>query len=605
MYTEQDLSREFTLEQAMITRGRDRYFKAVARCKEKGTESATSYGKIMMKRGIEPLAAAIQAFMDEAHNGSAGRRHKAVAMLEGMDTNVVAFLTLRKIMDTFSKKVLLQTVAIGVGREIELEKKLTALEEQDNDRYQMTQKHIKNSKARKYRRTVLQYAFGKSDSTEYEGLPDQELFHIGQKLVELAVNATGLFEIVLTPYKRVAKGLESSAYMLEPTSACREWLNKHTEQVSVMSPDFIPTIIPPKPWTGSFDGGYHSKLPAPLVLVKTRNHAYLNALNERAANGDLQEVLTAVNCLQNTGWSVNQSVFNVLSHLWTQTEGDVAGLPPRDGHRLPLCPVCGEDLTDSTAARVRHTCLDTLPEEEFKEWKKQAAIVRERNVATFSQRLQIAKILHMAEGYKDEPQFYFPYQLDFRGRIYAVPPYLNPQGTDFAKGLLQFAEGKPLGSMAAVKWLAIHGANTFGNDKVSLDERYSWVLENQERILAVAADPFTETWWQDVDSPFCFLAFCFEWAGYVREGLAFSSRLPIAMDGTCNGLQIFSLLLRDKVGGSAVNLLPSERPNDIYWIVAEKVVAKVREDAENEALNHMVMTKDESKALYNPYNHLS
>lgn len=607
MYTPGQFTRELDLEKAMVDRGRERYFRTVARCREQGLESSTSYAKIMMKRGIEPLSLAIQAFLTEAKTGAAGRRHKAVAALDGMDTDVVAFITLRKVMDTFSKRVLLQTVAIGVGREIELEQKLAALELQDKDRYQMTQRHIKTSKNRRHRRTVLSYAFGKSEdagSTEFAAMPDQELFHIGQKLIELMVASTGLFEIHMAQHsKKVAKGLVTTAYFLEPTAACREWLCTHTEEVSIMAPDFVPTVIPPKPWTGAYGGGYYSELVKPLALVKTRNRHYLNALNERIRNGEMLEVLRAVNALQATVWSINQDVLNVLSHLWENTEGDVAGLPPRDGHRLPLCPVCGADLTDSTSARVRHACLDTLPPEEFKEWKKQAAMVRERNVSTFSQRLQIAKILSMADRYKDEAAFYFPYQLDFRGRIYAVPSYLTPQGTDFAKGVLCFGEAKELGSMTAVKWLAIHGANTFGNDKVSLDERYSWVLENQERILAVAADPLGETWWMGTDSPWCFLAFCFEWAGYLREGLAFKSRLPIAMDGTCNGLQIFSLLLRDKVGGEAVNLLPSERPNDIYRIVAEKVVERLKEDAQNEELNHMVMTKDKEspKPLYNAY----
>ena len=66
------------------------------------------------------------------------------------------------------------------------------------------------------------------------------------------------------------------------------------------------------------------------------------------------------------------------------------------------------------------------------------------------------------------------YQLDFRGRIYAVPNYLNPQGPDFAKGLLTFAEGKPIDENGAC-YLAIHGANCFGYDKVGLQDRIDWV----------------------------------------------------------------------------------------------------------------------------------
>ena len=205
----------------------------------------------------------------------------------------------------------------------------------------------------------------------------------------------------------------------------------------------------------------------------------------------------------------------------------------------------------------------------------------------------------MAARFKDEPRFFFPYQLDFRGRIYAVPSYLTPQGTDLAKGLLRFAEGKPLGTMQAVRWLAIHGSNCFGNDKVSLDDRHSWVLQHQQEILECAEDPFSHAWWHEADEPFCFLAFCLEWAGYVREGLDFVSHIPVAMDGTCNGLQIFSLILRDKVGGSAVNLLPAARPQDIYQIVADKVIGKLKTDAADPDKDSIVTTK-KGKAFYSP-----
>lgn len=228
--------------------------------------------------------------------------------------------------------------------------------------------------------------------------------------------------------------------------------------------------------------------------------------------------------------------------------------------------------------------------------------VHERNIASFSRRLMTAKIQAMAHRFIDEGEFYFPYQLDFRGRIYAIPSYLNPQGPDLSKGLLLFAKGKALATMEAVRWLAIHGSNTFGNDKVSLDARYSWVLENQHRILEVAQDPLTQTWWQGADSPFCFLAFCFEWQGYVNDGLTFVSHIPIAMDGSCNGLQLFSLMLRDPVGGAATNLLPSPTPQDIYALVAEKVTQRLTEDSTSidASLDTPIQAKKTGKFLYTP-----
>ena len=151
-------ARQLELEKEMADRGRDRYYTTVARNTERNAEANTSYGKMLLKRGIEPMAQAISAFTESARQGGAGRRHKAVGMLEGMDVQVVAFIALRKVLDTFSQSMPYQRVSILVGREVEMEKKLTELKEQDPDRYRMTQRYIAGSKARKYRRTVLNYA---------------------------------------------------------------------------------------------------------------------------------------------------------------------------------------------------------------------------------------------------------------------------------------------------------------------------------------------------------------------------------------------------------------------------------------------------------------
>ncbi|MBQ4568341.1 MAG: hypothetical protein IJA79_09525 [Desulfovibrio sp.] len=93
-----ELARELAHEQAMCNRGRDRYFNNCSRLQGRNAEANTIYGKGPVKRGIEPLRAAIEAFMEQSFNGAAGRRHKAANMLQGMDYTVVAFITLRKLI---------------------------------------------------------------------------------------------------------------------------------------------------------------------------------------------------------------------------------------------------------------------------------------------------------------------------------------------------------------------------------------------------------------------------------------------------------------------------------------------------------------------------
>jgi DNA-directed RNA polymerase len=79
-----------------------------------------------------------------------------------------------------------------------------------------------------------------------------------------------------------------------------------------------------------------------------------------------------------------------------------------------------------------------------------------------------------------------------------------------------------------------------------------------------------------------FLAWCFEWTDYLFDDLDHVSRLPIAMDGSCNGLQNFAAMLRCPETARAVNLAPSEKPNDIYEQVRGRVEVRVRELTEGD-----------------------
>ena len=190
--------------------------------------------------------------------------------------------------------------------------------------------------------------------------------------------------------------------------------------------------------------------------------------------------------------------------------------------------------------------------------------------------------LSLSERLFDEPQFYFPYQLDHRGRAYPVPQLVNPQSDDIGRSLLEFAEGKPLGERGAY-WLAIHIANCYWKkNKVSFDKRLRWVNEHEPEIIAFTDNPLRpQRFWDEADKPWTFLAACQEWKRYREQGPDFCSHLPVSMDGTCNGYQHLSAMGRDPIGGSATNLVPADRPEDIYQEVADHVSIRVMFDAED------------------------
>jgi DNA-directed RNA polymerase len=61
----------------------------------------------------------------------------------------------------------------------------------------------------------------------------------------------------------------------------------------------------------------------------------------------------------------------------------------------------------------------------------------------------------------------------------------------------------------------------------------------------------------------------------------FLSSLPVHQDGSCNGLQHYAALGGDVDGGKEVNLIPGEKPGDVYSKVAVEVNKLVQQDAEN------------------------
>ena len=245
------------------------------------------------------------------------------------------------------------------------------------------------------------------------------------------------------------------------------------------------------------------------------------------------------------------------------TEGQLIGdIPDRKELPVPPSPV---------PKNLKKSEFSESQKELFKAWKGKATLVYHENIRRKSRILQFMRTLQIAERFKKYEQIYFPYQADFRGRKYTIPAFLTPQGTEPAKALLTFAKGLPIEDQEQADWLAIHGANCAGVDKVSFEERIQWVVENEEHILQSAEQGLDYTWWTKFDDAWLFFAFCLEWAGYKRKGFGYISHLPIALDGSNNGLQHYSAMLRCPVGGKATNLTNEEHPQDTYQQVADVV----------------------------------
>lgn len=528
--------------------------------KQKEEETATYYGAPLMKRAIEPLAEAINAKIVEANSGRSGPRMTAIPTLEQFDSKVVAFFTAKTIIDKLTSRTnKLQSVAVMIGKNLEDELRYTSFQEQHPWLFQKLMTEIDTTRARKRQNLVSAY---NRYCDVWSSWSEITYLHVGMLLIDLFQQVTGFIDIV---EKREDKN--KTMKIVVPSAEVVNFIEKNFDAAQMLNPVYLPMVVPPADWEGPRGGGYltiHSKQ---LTLVKTRNRNYLEELE--GMPDQMAPVYEAINHIQRTPWKVNEFVlaaFQIIHDKGLAT----AGLP--SGEDLPLPPSPLSKDQDSKT-------LTDVQKEQFKAWKKAATAVYDENIRLKSKRLMTSKIRMIAEKFSVYESIYFPHTMDFRGRIYPAPMYLNPQGNSLAKGLLQFADGKPLGTNEAACELAIHGANCYGYDKASMQERVDWVVEHQEQILQAGTDPMADLWWaKEADDPWSFLAFCHEWVGYCEHGYDHVSYIPIAKDGSCSGLQHFSAALRDPEGGSAVNLLPTDRPADIYQTVIDKTIAKVQAD---------------------------
>ena len=295
-------------------------------------------------------------------------------------------------------------------------------------------------------------------------------------------------------------------------------------------------------------------------LVKASNRRYLEELKNLAK--EMPVVYQSVNIMQHTEWVINKPVYEVIKQCM-DNDFPLGKLPVNpQAIELPIKPV---DISTNPEALVK--------------WKREASKVYSNRSKQNSKFIQVRQIMAEAKMLLEKKGFFYPYQLDFRSRVYPKPAMLSPQSADYSRALLTFKFGKRIGDNFDV--LAVAGAGLFGEvDKEEIPVRVGWIKANMERIIHCATAPLEYTWWADADKPFSFLAFCFEYRDFANTDFdsAFVTTLPIQSDCSNSGLQHYSAMMRDEVGGKATNLVPSNKPNDVYGLVAEKLIAKLKDN---------------------------
>ncbi|KAJ7971138.1 DNA-directed RNA polymerase [Quillaja saponaria] len=326
---------------------------------------------------------------------------------------------------------------------------------------------------------------------------------------------------------------------------------------------YMPMLVPPVKWTGYDKGGY---LFLPSHVMRTHGARQQRDAVKRTSRKQLESVFEALDTLGNTKWRINKKVLTIVDRIWA-SGGRLAGLVDLSDVALPEKP-------------------DTEDEGQLKKWNWKVKSMKKENRERHSQRCDIELKLAVARKMKAEEGFYYPHNLDFRGRAYPMHPYLNHLGSDLCRGILEFAEGRPLGSIG-LRWLKIHLANLFagGVDKLSHEGRIAFTENHLDDIFDSVDKPLEgRRWWLNAEDPFQFLAVCMNLTEALRSSSpeTFISHIPVHQDGSCNGLQHYAALGRDKLGAAAVNLVAEGKPADVYSGIAVRVLNIMQKDAQKD-----------------------
>jgi DNA-directed RNA polymerase, mitochondrial len=110
------------------------------------------------------------------------------------------------------------------------------------------------------------------------------------------------------------------------------------------------------------------------------------------------------------------------------------------------------------------------------------------------------------------------------------------------------------------------------------DARVLWVGEDLEHIECLIDIYLRNIWWIKADSPFFFLAACFEPADALQTAIpsTYPCRPSVICDGRCSGIQHLSMVTRSENEARLVNLLPI---NDVYATVVRLVAQRLYADA--------------------------
>lgn len=592
--------------------GRQKFNKKTGAWTAVEEESNTAYGAMLVKKYTSLLTYYLEGWVEEYTEAAKKKKHPGpipdmILLLRAIDIPVASWVTVTTVVDSISQLSGMVAMAIKIARRIEDQMRFIIFE-QANPEYMASlvddwkRRHMKSYKHK--RAALIKISKQNENIPQWIDWQIETCVKLGCVMLDSLINSSsdwtsdgkrvlgsGLIEKSLETLfgiqNNTGEAGQKTKYMLQSTQKTLDMIVDCISHNAELHPTHKPILVPPKPWTGPLNGGYHTKkMQKSTSLVKVKSAFERMFLKSIMPMPDEMPVIyNSINALQEVPYRINQRVFKQFELEIRRADG--IKLPRRDPYIVPDCPVGQLTRADfetwqqwKEQREERLSLMTHQEKQQLGEWLEESREVYTLEAKRKGEWVSAWHTAYLARDMQEHERFWFVWNVDTRSRAYTMSTALSFQGNTYGKAMLEYADAAPVRD--GIRSIMVYVASLWGLDKDSINDRLQWCWDNADNIFAVYQDTdATRDWWKQADEPWEFLAACVHFGhvitGHVRgmDVTGFETNGRVHFDGKCNSTQHFAMMLRDPIGAKQVNLIPltdDEKPEDIYGVAAGKLV---------------------------------
>ena len=510
---------------------------------QKTYASSTIYGRKLLASNVGRVGKRLKERLKVIGRGRGAVDAETVYQrLKDADHDIVAVLTMKVALDVLAGEMnpRLCEIAVAVGAAVEVEMRLSWYKKQDPDLYKHVSNRFHNSTGTRQKVTVYKLRFNQA-GLQWPSWGRAVHFKVGNWCLDSLASETGwLYRTVRQEGKKKSEAVRFTQEFLDLREAI-------LERALDLAYCLWPMLCEPIPWSNEDRGGFLTE-----TIRQSSPMVRGSGFEGPCMQGTLP--IEFLNNLQRTKYRINREILDVAE--WAYEKGYTVGKFVRK-QAMPAPEKPPEDAT----------------EEQIKEYKRERRKREDDNAQIHQKNYRTTDVMFVARLYRDEEFFTIPWSFCFRGRVYPLLTSLNPQGTEWDRSLLYFAEEGPVNEW----WLAWHLATTAGQDRLPNEQRVQWTRSRINYITAIATNPYSNRQWMDADEPWSHLAAIQEYYSCCIAKTKLTSGLPCGIDATMSGLQHLSAATLDREAGALVNLTPTEQKADGYKVVADEAIKHIED----------------------------